>query len=174
VFEGTINGAGSALNRYPASGSEGRLFRTVDPPLFLNGVSGLGSPWWNPRFRSRFTKDASAEACRDAVAESILFLIRANLETMSRDGEPPTRIVATGGLSGSDELIDRLAGLCGLTVHRLDDLEATASGVGFLVAGRPSSWSSSTVTLFEPVRKSGLDDRYHRWLDTMKQELAGQ
>jgi glycerol kinase len=173
VFEATVNGAGSALNRYPVSGSEDRLFRTARPPLFLNGVSGLGSPWWNARFQSRFTSDASVSACRDAVAESILFLIRVNLETMSRDGEPPTRIVAAGGLSGSDELIDRLAGLCGLPVHRLDDLEATAAGVGFLVAGRPSSWSSSPVTLFEPVREPALDDRYHLWLDAMKQELAG-
>jgi len=172
VFEGTINGAGSALNRYAVPGSEDRLFQTSEPPLFLNGVSGLGSPWWKPQFRSRFTEDGSPAACRDAVAESILFLIRANLETMFQNGEPPQRIVATGGLSGSDELVNRLAGLCSLPVHRLDDLEATAAGVGFLVAGRPSSWSSSKVTLFDPVRDSALSDRYHRWLDAMKQELA--
>jgi len=56
VVEGTVNGAGSALSliagqlgidreRLHANSSQW-LELVADPPLYLNSVAGLGSPWW--------------------------------------------------------------------------------------------------------------------------------
>ena len=52
--EGTVNGAGAALTWYAADRGiadiESHLAEWLDsvrtPPFFVNGVSGLGSPWW--------------------------------------------------------------------------------------------------------------------------------
>ena len=61
VLEGTINGAGSALEwlakQYPDTNIYEHLSEWLNeiemPPLFLNGVSGLASPFWQPDFVSK-------------------------------------------------------------------------------------------------------------------------
>ena len=177
ALEGTVNGAGSALDwlaqrqGIDAHGLLSQLDADTaagDPPLFLNGVSGVGSPFWIPGLESRFVGSGPPLQQLRAVVESIAFLLRANLDAMQAQAGPPGRIVASGGLSRSGTLLATLAALTGITVERLDDPEATARGVAFLAAGQPGGWIAPRRERYRPVRDQALDARYARWLALMR------
>jgi len=183
VLEGTVNGAGSALARV---GSElgvsdvdenlsDWLEEAVDPPLFLNGISGLGSPWWIPDFDSRFVGEGEPRQKMAAVAESIVFLLCVNLECLQRVGSRFERVRATGGLAWNDALCQRLADLTGLAVERPAEHEATARGIAFLVAGRPESWPEPVEgRRFEPREAPGLAARFDRWKEALTSAIDDQ
>jgi glycerol kinase len=183
VVEGTVNGAGSALRRVAdecgladyATDLHGWLGEVEDPPLFLNGVSGLGSPWWVPDFTSRFVGDGTPPEKMVATAESVVFLLRVNLSLLARHAPGLDRVVVTGGLSGYDGICSRLADLTGLPVERSAEFEATSRGTAFLVAGCPSSWPAPGVSArFEPRRNPSLTERFARWRDALDSALALQ
>jgi glycerol kinase len=171
ALEGTVNGGGSAL-RYAIEGLgltgeepdlEGWLAREVNPPLFVNGVSGLGAPFWVPDLVSRFVGEGSKEARVVAVLESVVFLVVAILDEMARVLEAPAVIRVGGGLAQIDGLCQRLADLSGLSVQRADDPEATARGLAWLVQGG-SVFAAQAVRAFEPRANAGLRARYERCL----------
>jgi len=186
VLEGSVNGASSALDWL--SDTEGfdaqrmlaawpsRADAAGAPPLFLNGISGLASPFWVPDFASRFVGDGSAEAKFLAVLESILFLLRVNLDEMQHCreslGDELVRIVITGGLSQSDFLCQRLADLTSLTVVRHADREATARGLGLLVAGEGAAFAvPGDASSFAPRADTALLQRFFAWLKEMKEQV---
>jgi glycerol kinase len=182
TLEGTINGANSALDWF--SETEGvdaqRMFAALNPDvgressslLFLNGVSGLGSPFWVPSFASRFVGTGSVQERFVALLESILFLIRLNLDEMQHTGVRLERVIITGGLSSSDWLCQRLADLLSLPLHRYQEFEATARGLGFLVADQPAEWRlGSNVRLFAPSSNPHLLERFFAWLKEMKRAV---
>jgi glycerol kinase len=175
LLEGTVNGAGSALQwaaaELPLPGIEkklpGLLDRAGELPLFLNGVSGLGSPFWIPSFGSGFVDGGDVEQKAAAVAESIVFLLYANLREMIKTAAAPESIVITGGLSSLDGLCQRLADLARVPVIRPEVVEATLLGTGFLVAGQPGNWLRPKSFSFEPMARPALVERYGRWEDAM-------
>jgi len=180
VLEGTVNGAGSALAWF-----EGRcgihgivenlpewLQRKMEPPLFLNGVSGLGSPFWRPAFASRFAGDG--KPCQQAVAvlESIIFLLQLNMEGMAAYATPPRQIRISGGLAQLDGFCQRLANLAGVPALRPASPEATACGCAFLLAHCPADWREADAdSLFQPQPDTGLRHRYKRWKILMETTL---
>jgi glycerol kinase len=180
-LEGTVNGAGSALSwlddqtglddhRAALSLTRERA-NHLAIPVFLNGVSGVGSPYWIPHLESRFLEEADDELAKvAAVVESIAFLVAANASHM-RGLEPGlSRIVAGGGLSQSDYLCSCIADLCGLDVERSSLREATATGLAFLVAGLPDDWSPvAEFERFQPSANAPLARRHQRWLEAMQQ-----
>ena len=114
-------------------------------PVFVNGVGGLGSPWWIPALASRFVGDAAPLLRFAAVVESVAFLVAANHRAMTRGAAAPARVYATGGLSRSDFLCERLAAVLGAPVRRLP-AEATARGVAALAAPDiASAWDPGRV-----------------------------
>ncbi len=155
VLEGTVNNAGSAIDwlsehesiPHPYQKLDAALRSITDPPLFMNTISGLGSPWWGkgpaPRFHDldgNPLTDLPADHRLVAVVESILFLIQANLDCMAETHLPIKGITISGGLAQSDALCQKLADLSGLTVQRPALVEATAQGIAWLAAGKPSGW----------------------------------
>ncbi len=181
VLEGTVNGAGAALRwaeqELGLADMDGRLpewlARQTEPPLFLNGVSGLGAPFWVAAFKSRFIGGGEPWQKAVAVAESIVFLLQANLEIMKKHSPPLARIVATGGLALNVGLCQRLADLSGLPVYRPVELEATARGTAFLSAEFPGSWPEEVPgTWFSPVANPALCRRYKDWWDEMTRAVA--
>jgi glycerol kinase len=176
VLEGTVNGAGAALaafaQEHGVADFDARLAewlaRHSEPPLFLNGVGGLGAPFWAADFVSRFDDGGALEQQAIAVAESIVFLIETNLEAMRTVLPAPARIVATGGLAALDGLCRRLADLSALPLYRPMEHEASARGLAFLLAGRPSPWpETGPGTDFRPQPDAALNARYRRWRDAM-------
>jgi len=187
TLEATVNGAGSALTlvedelgmnyREAQAKFSDWLERESALPLFLNGVSGLGSPYWQADFQSRFIEaDESSATMEDwqkivAVAESILFLIATNLQRIQEGGFNIKQLWVTGGLSATDALCQRLADVCQLDVIRPEECEATARGIAALSIGLPASWSQIAVVCFHPRNNISLLQRYHHWRAAMSAAL---
>jgi glycerol kinase len=173
TIEGNVNGAGAGLewlarelgvDDLPARLPEW-LARPAPELLFLNGIAGLGGPFWRATFDSRFVGGA-AEPWQKAVAlvESIAFLLQANFDHMAAYVPPVQRIRASGGVSRLDGLCRKLAALNGVPVHRRDDPEASARGIAYLAAGRPAGWNAGArEDVFAPQPDPALRERYRRW-----------
>ncbi|MBE0623127.1 MAG: hypothetical protein IH605_21265 [Burkholderiales bacterium] len=172
TVEGNVNGAGAALEwlrrELALQDLDARLPQWLaapgEPPLFLNGIAGLGGPFWKPDFASRFVGKGEPWQKAVAVVESMAFLLQANFDEMAKYVPSPARIRVSGGVSQIDGLCRRLAALSSLPVHRSEDAEATARGIGYLAAGRPASWNQTVEEeVFAPVEDAGLRARYRRW-----------
>ncbi len=102
----------------------------------MNGIGGLGAPYWLPDFQSEFLAPAGGSATHvdnatelqqiGAVVESIAFLIAVNVLAMHR-ATPLQRLTITGGLAACDYLCEVLAEVTQMTVERPTLLEATVS-----------------------------------------------
>ena len=185
VREATINGAGSALEwlekKYDISDLWEQLptwltaigpDETGQPPIFINSIGSLGSPWWNNSIEPKFIIDDNSannaktelvsldpELRAVAVIESIVFMICINLEIMQSE-QTLNRLRVCGGLSQLDGLCQRLADLSALQVERLRSPEATARGIAWLAAGKPDAWSHADVETFKPKNNITLCKRY--------------
>lgn len=178
ALEGTVNGADAALQEVSARLGvpparrrallEHGLASDQEPPLFLNGIGGLGAPYWQPRFRSRFHGSGDAALKLAAVAESVVFLLAVNLERMQRAGADVARIVATGGLAQNDALCRRLADLTGLPLERPALHEATCLGLARLCGVRSGRIPSRR---FSPGADAALAARYRRWRRALARAL---
>jgi glycerol kinase len=172
MVEGNVNGAGTALEwlerelgienvtaQLPAW-----LERSGSPPLFLNGIAGLGGPFWKADFVSRFAGEGEPWQKAVAVVESVAFLLQANIDHMAQYVPPARRMRVSGGVSRLDGLCRRLAAVSGLPVHRREDPEASARGIAYLAAGRPAGWNAAvSEDVFAPAADHGLRARYRRW-----------
>ena len=178
--EGTVNGAGSAIDwlRDRVALDVERALQSLDSapgtgiPLFMNGVGGLGAPFWVADFPAEFVGDGDDLHLLAAVIESVAFLLAVNVERM-RQAAPLDRIGISGGLSRSDYLCQALAGASGLVVERYAVREATARGAAFLAAGEPDDWDTPAVERsFSPAAGEALISRFARWRAEMARRGA--
>lgn len=185
ALEGTVNGAAGALqwlaerSALDVQRATQALHRTQiahsPVPIFINGIGGIGSPYWLPHVTSKFIAPSTERPPSDndtaqlaAVVESIAFLLTANIELMRRQLPMLTHIVAGGGLSTCSYLCDCLATLCELPVIRLAERELTAKGLAYLVAGRPQAWlRDNQTTTFLPQPNAALAARQLLWREQM-------
>jgi glycerol kinase len=183
--EATVNGAGNALDwaveKYNINNVKeqlpGWLREITNPPLFINTIGGLGSPWWQqtiePEFITHDMNDNNEGARIVAIIESIVFMLRANLDLMA--DELPLRLLrVSGGLSNIDGLCQKLASLCNLPIERTKISEATARGVAWLAAGRPEQWGlsgSAAIDIFSPIPDKTLEQRYSQYLEILNNKM---
>lgn len=180
ALEGTVNGAGAALQWYAARAHlpllkalrllPDWLAAVREPPLFLNGVGGLAAPFWRPLFRPRFIGRGDTPGRMVAILESVVFLLMENLELMGGGDASLRRIVVTGGHAQTDGLCQRLADLSGLPVVRPELHEATALGIARLTGGI-STMAPQPEASFTPVDNAALRRRYARWRDALRAAL---
>ena len=172
IIEGTVNGAGSALDwaartwQLPniTTHLSTWLSREDEPPVFINTIGGLGSPWWQPGPPPTFLGSGKPWQQAVAVAESILFMLQANLEAMTEAGLSVTQLQVSGGLARFDGLCQRLAALTQLPVYRPAETEATCRGIAWLAAGFPRRWPKpGRGRVFKPEVDQALNRRYRRF-----------
>lgn len=181
VAEGTVNGAAAALERQAVElGIDDYQLHldhwcraVTDIPLFLNGIGGLGAPYWRSDFASgwRHFDPENPQGAMVAVLESIVFLLMVNLQRLREGGGPFSELLIGGGLSASDGFCQRLADLSGLPVFRNPEPEATARGAAFLLAGQPAGWPEPDVQYFFPEVNTELQVRFKHWLHNMAEAL---
>ena len=179
--EGTVNGAASAVSwlddRVGLDVQRAIESLTAAPagevPVFVNGVGGLGSPWWIPGFPVEFVGGGTELARLAAVLESVAFMLEANLAAMRRCAQLE-RVRISGGLARSDLLCQALATASGLAVERSIETEATARGAAYLAAGEPAGWRETGIErTFLPVTDAALATRHRRWRTEMARRGAG-
>jgi glycerol kinase len=176
ALEGSVHGAASAISwlerqEQCSIGPEqmkGLRERVPNPPLFINSIDGLGSPWWcqgpEPDFIGQHERHDTDARLR-AVVESIAFLIRACVDAMNESVDPPSRLVLSGGLSRSATVCSLITDLLDIETLRLDSAEGTAMGLWCRLNGR-----ALNADQFSAIRRgcvSGLEERYTRWLKYM-------
>lgn len=189
--EGTVNGGYAAVDwlRSRVALDVRRALATIgttSPPaqtslLFMNGVGGLGAPFWLPHFPTEFILPDGSVAAEGAatdleqlaaVLDSIAFLVATNVAVMQR-AAPLQRIVISGGLAACDYLCEVMAEATGLTVDRPELHEASARGIAFLAAGQPQDWQNVSIEKsFRPAGCSAIHDRYERWRAAMAERGA--
>jgi glycerol kinase len=175
ALEGTVNGAGAALTWLANTEQVAEadilaalpawLAAASDPPLFVNAIGGLAAPFWKSHASSEFVGSSDLAGRAVAIIESIAFLLQANLDAMRDGGRPVRKLVVVGGLSRLDGLLERIASLSGISVHRAAHGEATAYGAARL-AGIDLP-PLATDRRFEPDARiePALTSRYLRCLE---------
>ncbi|RDH81630.1 MAG: hypothetical protein DIZ80_16300 [endosymbiont of Galathealinum brachiosum] len=180
ITEGTVNGAGSAISwaqkKYPCEDVFTQLpdwlEKVKSPPVFINSISNLGSPWWCNAGEPAFIGKHKAQQAERYVAiiESILFLIQSNLQCLTIT---PDSLFISGGLSQLDTLCQKLATLAGIKVYRFTNTEATARGCAWLanqlLENNNLSWKTLEFSeYFYPEKKtpedSEIGDRYEQFV----------
>jgi len=178
MVEGNVNGAGTALEWFSKEFAVPDLLdnlpawmeKSSSSSLFLNGIAGLGGPFWQAEFDSRFVGEGPVPEKAVALVESIAFLLQANIDHMASHVPPARRIRVSGGLSRLDGLCRVLAAVSGLPVHRREDPEASARGIAYLAARYPSQWNTAPhEDVFTPAQDPPLKARYARWRSLMAQ-----
>jgi glycerol kinase len=147
----------------------------------MNGVGGLGAPFWLPQFPTEFVLADGRVAPEGtipeleqlaAVLDSIAFLVATNVAVMQRVALLQ-RIVISGGLAACDYLCEVIAEATGLPVERPELHEASARGIAFLAAGQPQEWQRVPIEkTFEPTESGVVSERYARWREAMAQRGA--
>ncbi|HEX2583881.1 MAG TPA: FGGY family carbohydrate kinase [Steroidobacteraceae bacterium] len=174
ALEGTVNGAGSALHWFGERSAidvdralpllqRGTIKQPV--PLFINGIGGIGSPYWLPNVKSEFVDaDQDERLMLVAVIESVAFLIADNVVLMRTHLPDLKQILAGGGLSACEYLCECVATLTGLPVMRVEESELTAKGLAWLVAEQPINWHDMNESAsYVPTGDDALVARYQRW-----------
>jgi len=180
VIEGTVNGAGKALDWLQttlaitdfneALRQAVRLDQETVIPIFLNGISGVGSPFWVSHMDSHFVGEQAEDSQKlVAVLESIVFLLTKNLNLMGHQNHGLV-IYVTGGLSNIDLLCQKLSDLTGFAVQCPKIYEATAQGLAFLLANQGVSWEKNQLfrKKFVPNNNTNLQKRFLEWDNLMK------
>ncbi|MDO6562187.1 FGGY family carbohydrate kinase [Amphritea sp. 1_MG-2023] len=174
--EATLNGAANALEwAFNHSRPESRdidswIADYPDPPLFMNMIGGVGSPYWQPLERSCWVNDSgNPKAQMVAVMESIIFLICRNLKAMS--SLPAAKhIIIDGQASRFNSLCQGVADLSGLTVLRYDQHELPALGAAWQTL--PNSVRKiQPDTRFEPAKNPALQQRYLVWIELFEEHI---
>ncbi len=176
-LEGTVNGAGSAvswlmterqLDQATLWAALENMDDTAQLPVFINGIGGLGSPWWRPQLQSRFDGDGNALECFAAVLESVVFMLACNLRLLTTLGPPLTQVLVSGGMSRSNWLCRRLAATLGVPVLRVA-AEATGRGIAALAAPQLAAlWPQVPSERFEPRLVSTVQERQVRFEALLK------
>ncbi len=125
------------------------------------GFGGLGAPWWDATTTGLIegltlgsTRDQVCRAALEAVAFQVMDLVGA----ARRCGAAPTAVLADGGASVNDVLMQLQADVADIAVHRSTSGELSALGAAHLAGLHTGLWDDETLrareearTVFEPA-----------------------
>lgn len=168
VLEGTVNGAASALAwakknyhiTYDHEQLDDLLFATKNPAIFLNTVSGLGSPYWIADLPPKLLQNNHNASIITGIVNSILFLIQTNIACMNQSIPEPEKIILSGGLSQLDYIAQRLADLSGITVYQSKETELTTKGILYLLG---CELPKQSFKCFSPTDNQSIQQDYVHW-----------
>ncbi len=177
TLEGTVHGAAGAMPwiaQHLGFAIVPELLEDAlshDPPneksvYFINGVMGMGSPYWRSEPVGEFSDGLTDEEKLLAWLESIVFMLVENFSRMLPHAAVD-RLSLGGGFSNLSGLVQRLADLSGLPCRVNADHEATLRGAAFLAAGQPDRWQTEQGGEYVPAPNPGLTHRYQQWREAM-------
>ena len=157
ALEGSVFSAGSAitwlrdkLNLIQTSSDMDLLADRVQDNggvYFVPAFNGLGAPHWNPYARASLhgmTIENTKSHIARAVLESIAFQTNDIIQMIESDlNTKILKIVADGGVSKSDILLQFQSDITDINIHRTETLESTALGAAYLAGLAAKFWESS-------------------------------
>jgi glycerol kinase len=173
ALEGTVNGAGPAVDLCAPAPTDLSELDPTPQAYAIPDRAGLGSPYWRPEIGLTLSSGAQELPSRDRrriVLEGLLFRVRQILEDLCEDGLPD-RIVLAGGLLRDPAVAPGLAGLLAQPVEVLLDRESGLLGASRLAAGL-DPYGASTTTTVEPGRCGRyLPEKFGSWLEWLERFL---
>jgi glycerol kinase len=171
ALEGNITVTGSAVEWISqvvglgSAGGAGDLARSVDDTggvYFVPALAGLGAPYWDMSARgliSGLTRGTTAAHLARASVESIAYQIRDVFEAMCDDAGAPSVLLADGGASQNDALMQFQADILGVPVVRASSPDVSALGAAWLAGLAVGIWRDidtlsqlpRATSRFEPV-----------------------
>ena len=157
ALEGSVFSAGSAITwlrdklNLIQSPAEMDLMASKVPDnggvYFVPAFNGLGAPHWNSHARTSLqgiTIENNKYHITRAVLESIAFQTNDIIQMMESDlNSKILKIVADGGVSQSDTLLQSQSDITGINVQRTETLESTTLGAAYLAGLATKFWDSA-------------------------------
>jgi glycerol kinase len=183
VTGGAVDWLSRVLGHHDAAAIDA-LAATVpdaDGAYLVPAFAGLGAPYWDDRARglvSGLTRGTTAAHLARATIESIAYQVRDVFDAMERDaGSPLPALLADGGASRNDTLMQFQADILGRPVVRSESADLSAVGAAWLAGLATGVWQSTdelaalprSTDRFEP-RMSAADrtSRYTGWQDAVR------
>jgi glycerol kinase len=179
LIEGTVNAASSMLDwlrqlgiEFDAEDVDELCLASQNPPRVLCAIGGIGSPYWDYKTSTTFTgmnlKTCKADIVRGTL-EGIAAMLAVNALAAKRAGAGFTKIMASGGLSNSDFLLQLQSDLLQMPVERCSVAETTALGAAWLMARDRGllrqEWGGGTGKIFSPaIDSKTAAARMENWL----------
>lgn len=166
IIEGTVNAAATALDWWQTQLPRPFSYTEIDQiieqnsiaPLFINTLSGTGSPYWlatkEPVFLNIGDEQHSEAEKTLAVIESILFSCKLNIDIILKQNCDVKIIIISGGLSRSDAICQLLADITDINITRYNDSEASARGALFYLLNKEEYHPKNESRLFSPRRRA--------------------
>lgn len=189
AFEGNITVTGSAiewlsriLDSDASATATATLANTVadtDGVYFVPALAGLGAPYWDADARGLMcglSRGTTGAHLARAGVESIGYQVRDVFDAMCEDAGAPAALLADGGATQNDALMQFQADILGVPVLRSSSSEVSARGTALLAGLATGVWRSlddvralpHRVDRFEPAmpvaRRAAL---YRGWQDAV-------
>ena len=174
VLEGTINGAGPALDRFDSGPTELPTADSCADGFAIPDLAGIGSPHW--REDIDLTLSAAAMSSppaiqRRIVLEGLLFRVLEILFDLG-DARLPDRVLISGGLVRDPAIGLGLACLLNRPVEQLIEPETTLLGAARLAAGFNPFAHPATRIISPTNAGTYLAEKYGRWRDWFRELLV--
>lgn len=175
VLEGTINGAGPAVDAY---GHGPTILPAEDPcpdGFAIPDMNGIGAPHWRPEFGLTLSAAATRlddpDQQRRIVIEGLLFRIVEILRDVGM-GRLPETVYLSGGLARAPSVAQGLASLLGQPVAVFDEPESTLTGTARLALGI-APFAAARAERVEPSSHGAyLPGKFPRWMEWVARTLA--
>ncbi|MCB1827543.1 MAG: glycerol kinase GlpK [Coxiellaceae bacterium] len=147
--------------------------------------TGLGAPYWDPKARAALlglTRDSCVEHIVRAALEAVCYQTKDLMTAMQKDASNEiTTLRVDGGMVSNDWLLQFLADILAINVHRPQCIETSALGAAFLAglgAGVYASlndiaqlWQEEKAFVPE-MQAADRDALYEGWQDAVKRILS--
>ena len=191
ALEGNITMTGGAIDWFAqflgganTAATVADLAATMDDAggvYVVPAFAGLGAPHWDDRARglvSGLTRGSTAAHVARATLESIAYQVRDVFDAMRSDtGHTPVALLADGGASRNDTMMQFQADMLGCPVVRNGSTDLSAQGAAWLAGLASGVWPNlealtrlpRSVDRFEPRMSVGeRDARYAGWIDAVQ------
>jgi len=165
AIEGTVNGAGPAIDRFGAGPTALPVADELPDAFAIPDLSGVGAPHWRADIGLVWSPGAQALAPQEQrliCIEGLLFRVYEILLGLN-GAEWPGRILVSGGLAREPAVARGLAALLGKPVRLLDEPEATLLGAARLAGGLPPYVDPAFETIAPDEAGDYLAGKFVRW-----------
>jgi glycerol kinase len=189
ALEGNITVTGSGVEWIArmvgaeSSSRAGTLAQSVDDSggvYFVPALAGLGAPYWDATARGLIcglSRGTTAAHLARAGIESIAYQIRDVFDAMCEDAGPLSALLADGGASHNDALMQFQADILGVPVIRPSSTDLSALGAAWLAGLAVGMWRDvkelsqlpRQIWRFEPEMARDQRERlYAGWRDAVR------